>query len=473
MRELGGRLRGDRGQGTLEYVGVAVVIGLVFAVIGGSALGLDTKMVAAVDRVICKITLGDCAASTGPDLEAALPSCEVYSESYALKGEVTVFSVNLGANGKLALREVVGADGKKAYLVDQQVGADVGAQVMFGEQGKFGLGEGLSAQLKAGLTGTGSRTFAFDNEKDARAFIEASATEVGKQGVKSALPPGVGDLAKWGLDKLTGTKYTEPKAGPTEYFFEGGMKLSGSANAEAGVEAGVGAEGADVLGVKVTKGAKAADGSAAADRYTVYVKGNGKLNAELGILGQGLGGEVEGETVVGISYENGQPVEMSLESAGKVRNALLGEGDLGKLPLGKNVPAAAGSLGVDGGGFTQGKVALTMDLTNADNRRAAADVLNSVGIPMMSGDGTPGYQDPVTAVQALADRFATAGPAGGASITAQQYEGADGKVGVGFFAGDLLTFGAGGELSTSSQSATTSLYYDPAKGMVPWRRCGG
>ncbi len=474
MRVLGGRLRGDQGQGTLEYVGVAVLLGIVLAALGAAALGVDTKMVQAVHTVICKVTAGEC--SGGPaavDLEATLPDCEVYSEDYAVQGEVTVFSVNLGGNGKLALREVIGADGTKTYLVDQQAGADVGAHIMFGEKGQFGLGEGLAAEVKAGLTGKASRTFAFASEQDARDFIEASAAEIGKQGVKASLPPGIGDVAKWGLDKLTGTHYKEPASGPTEYFFEGGQKISAGADAAAGIEAGVGAEAAQVLGVKVTKGAKSSDGSAAPDRYTVYLKGNGKLNGELGVLGQGPGGTFDGETVVGISYENGTPVEMSIESAGKVKSALLGKGSTGDIPLGNKLPSGSGSLGVDAGATQQGKVALTLDLKNADNRRAAADLMNSVGIPVMSADGSPGYQDPASAAAALVDRFRTAGPAGGASITAQRYDGAEAAFQVGFFAGDLLTFGAGGEVSTSSSTATTSLYYDPSQGMVPWRRCGG
>jgi hypothetical protein len=471
MRLLRRRLHGDEGQGTLEYVGVAVLMAVVFGVIGGSALGLDGKLVQALSTAVCRITGGECSQpGQTTDLESKLPDCEVYSEDYAVQGEVTVFSVNLGANGKLALREVIGADGKKTYLVDQQVGADLGAHIMFGEEGTFGLGEGLSAELKGGLTGKGSRTFAFDDEADARAFIEASAAEVGKQGVKHSLPPGIGDLAHWGLDKLTGTEYHEPKAGPQEYFFEGGQKISAGADAAAGLEGGVGLEGTQLLGVKVTK---ATDGSDKPDRYTVYVKGSGKLDGELGILGQGPSGEFEGETVIGISYENGQPVEMSIETAGKVKSSLLGKGDLGEIPLGNNLPAASGELGVDVGATEQGKVTLTLDLADADNRRAVADVMNSVGIPVMRDDGTPGYQDPAEATAALVDRFRTAGPAGGASLTSQHYEGSDGKFQVGFFAGDLVTFGAGGEVSTSNQTATTSLYYDPSKGMVPWRRCGG
>jgi hypothetical protein len=468
MRRLGGRLRGDTGQGTLEYVGVAVLMAVVFAVIGGSALGLDTKMAQALGRAICTITNGDCSATQATDLETRLPDCEVYSEDYAVQGEVTVFSVNLGGNGKLALREVIGADGSKTYLVDQQIGGDLGAHVMVGEEGKFGLGEGLGAQAKAGLTGKGSRTFAFDDEKDARAFIEASATEIGKQGLEHSLPPGIGALAKWGADKLTGTSYHEPEQGPQEYFFEGGAKISGSADAEAGLEAGVGAEGSQVLGVKVTKGQ---DG--APDRQTVYVKGNSKLNGELGILGQGPSGAFEGESVVGITFENGSPMEASVEVAGKVVSSLLGKGDLGELPLGRNLPTGSGTLGVEAGGTQQGKVALTLDLMQPDNRRAFADLMSSVGLPVLPDDGTPGYQDPASAALALGDRFRQGGPAEGASVTAQAYEGAEGKFQVGFFAGDLLTFGAGGEVSTSNSTATTSLYYDPARGMVPWRRCGG
>lgn len=455
----------DRGQVASEYLGVIVVVVAMVVVLVTLSTGFGRQVGQGVLEAICRITGGSC--STEPvDLEAKLPDCEVYSEDYTLKGEATVFSVNLGANGKLALRKVIDAAGETSFLVDQQVGADLGAHIMFGEEGKFGIGEGLAAEAKAGLTGSGSRTYAFDSEKAARDFMLASAEEPGKQAVKAATPVG-GGVVKWGLDKITGTKYEPPAAGVKEYFVEAGTKYSAGASADAGIEGEVGASGLQVLGVKVEPG----QGKDPA-KQTIYVKANGTLLGSLGILAQGPGGELEGEGVVGLTLQDGRAVAASVEVAGQVKSSFLAGSDTGDIPLGKSLPKGSGSLGVSSAATQQGKVSLNLDLTDPANRTVFADALNSVGMPVMPDAGTPGYQDPVTAAAALADRFRSSGPAGGASLTAQAYDGSESSFEVGFFAGDLLTFGAGGEVGTSSKVLTTSLYYDPSRGMVPWKRCG-
>ncbi len=456
----------DRGQVASEYLGVIVVVVAIVLVLVTVSTGFGRQVGQGVLAAICRITGGSC--STEPvDLEARLPDCEVYSEDYTVKGEATVFSVNLGANGKLALRKVIDAAGATTFLVDQQVGADLGAHIMFGEEGKFGIGEGLAAEAKAGLTGSGSRTYAFDSEQAARDFMLASAEEPGKQAVKSAVPVG-GGLVKWGLDKITGTKYEPPAAGVKEYLVETGTKYSAGASAEAGIGgAEVGAEGLQVLGVKVEPGS-----GGTPDKQTIYVKANQALLGSLEILSQGPSGKLEGEGVVGITLQDGRAVAASVDVAGQVKSSFLAGSDTGDIPLGKSLPKGSGSLGVSSAATKQGKVSLNLDLTDPANRTAFADALNSVGLPVMPHAGTPGYQDPVRAGAALVDRFRSSGPAGGASLTAQAYDGSESSFEVGFFAGDLLTFGAGGEVGTSSKALTTSLYYDPSRGMVPWKRCG-
>lgn len=47
----------EQGQGTLEYVGIAVLIGIIVAALLGA--GFDSKLKSAVDTVISKITAGN------------------------------------------------------------------------------------------------------------------------------------------------------------------------------------------------------------------------------------------------------------------------------------------------------------------------------------------------------------------------------------------------------------------------------
>ena len=145
----------------------------------------------------------------------------------------------------------------------------------------------------------------------------------------------------------------------------------------------------------------------------------------------------------------------------------------GGIPLGTNLTGTP-KVGITPAGIVKGRATLTMDLTNAANLNAVADVLNSTGIPVLPGRGTGTDPGPTDAVSALVDRFNQAGPLGGASFTAQQFDGESGELSAGLFAGDLLAFGAGGKVSVTELKASNAAYYDPAVGdMVLWRRCGG
>ena len=450
--------RRERGASALEYVGVALIVAVVIAsvviVITPGSVG------AGIQRAWCLITSGQSCPALEKPIDALLPECEINSTEFAGEVEASVFSVNLGANGTATMATVKNADGETKYTVSFSGGGKLGAHVMFGEKGEFGLGEGLSAEAKAAYTAEGGVTFEFDSQEEAKNFIKGTAKEAAKWAVAVQAGPLMGPV-KGGLDWLTGS-YNPPA--PKEYYVQLGTKGSAEVVAAAGPEAKLSVEGTHALGMKVSP---ARDGQSA--KYTVYYKGSQELAAELG-----LGGSGEVEVQVAVTYQDGKPVSAAIEGAGKISSAFLASGEgANKIPLG---PKAAGapSVGIGAQGIVKGKVALELDLTNPDNMNAFADALQSTGMPILPNNGTPGYQDPVTAVQALADRFTKAGPRGGATLTAQKFEGTALEGNAGLWAGDLLAFGAGLKGGMTGLQATDAAYYDPTVGgMVLWRRCAG
>lgn len=255
--------------------------------------------------------------------------------------------------------------------------------------------------------------------------------------------------------------------GPVAYYGEVGATVTVGAEGSVPV-GGAGIEGAQaqVLGVKHEPGTGGESG-----KTTFYYKGTRELAGQLQVLGQGPDGALKGEVVVALTMQDGEPVSAKIEAAGKVRAGFFAQGEM-DVPLGGKLPkAGSAALGVDSGNFVQGKVALEMDLTNQANLDALADVTQSVGMPLLADHGTPGYQDPAEAVSGLRDRFTDGGPVEGATLTGQVFEGSESKFEVGFFAGELLTFGAGGHLATSSTEATDAFYYAPGTGFVQWQGC--
>lgn len=461
------RRRPESGAGALEYIGtIAVAAFLVVALV--LAIGPGDRIVNAVRAAVCEITGGEnCAAIATADLTEHLPSCEVFTEGYDLHGEVTVFSANAGANGSLTLKKAVAPDGTERWLVQESAGVQLGAHGMIGQEGKFGVGESLSAEAKATLTADGGRTFAFGSEEVAREYMDAVIQQGGKE-IAAAVSPLPRIVDMWAADTLTGTSYESP-GDPMAYYGEVGTAVTVGAEGSVPV-GGASVEGSQtqVLGVKYEPG-QGGD----SPKTTFYYKGTQELAGQLQILGQGPNGAAQGEIVVAVTMQEGEPVSAKIEAAGKVRGGFFASGAR-EVPLGGKLPkTGSAALGVDSGNFVQGKVALEMDLTNPDSLDALADVTDSVGMPILPGYGTPGYQDPAEAVSGLRDRFTEGGPAEGATLTGQVFEGSEGQFEVGFFAGEVLTFGAGGHVATSSAEATDAFYYAPGAGFVQWQGCDG
>lgn len=450
----------ERGTTAAEYVGISLLVGVVIAAI--VVVVSPGSITPQIQRAWCAVTGGGCTAAPTPNIDAALPDCETTNTAYKGEVEGSAFSVNLGADGTATVAQVRTADGDTKYTVTFAGGGKAGAHVMFGAEGEFGLGEGLSASAKAAFTAQGGVTFEFDSREAADQFVRDTAVELAKQAAAASFGP-AGSILKGGIDWVTGSSYDPPP--PAAYYIELGQKGSAEAGASLGLSAKVGADASRALGVKVTPAKSPGD----SPTYTYYFKGTDSLTGELG-----LGGSGKAESQVAISVKDGVPQSASITVAGQLTASVLGGGKAGNgIPLGKGLTAVP-KVGITPAGIVKGKATLTMDLTNPDNLDAVADVLNSTGVRVLPRHGTGTDPAPADAVGALVERFTEAGPLGGASFTAQQFEGESGEVGVGLWAGDLLAFGAGGKVSVTDLKATNASYYDPAVGdMVLWRRCGG
>jgi len=432
----------------------ALIVGMIAAAILQGNVGPQ------VTAAICRLFGGDCASASEVAIDTKLPECELASTAYEGTAEASVFSVNLGGDATLTLKQVITNKGETKWVVEQAGSLKVGGHVMWGADAKVGLRAGASANLKAGLKAKGAASFDFTSEKEAQQFIQDVAKEAARYAGASMTGPAA-PFTKWAIDQTTGGPLTYPPV--SEYYVEGGLDVSGDLKAAAGLEASLAMSGSGALGTKVKPGPTPKD-----TEYTFYYKGNNELAAALGLAD--VGGK--SELVVGVTYKDGKPMKASIDAAGNFDAswALSGE-----LPKGNIFgQPGKGSIGVNVTGTKKAKLSLELDLTNTQNRDALANVFQSTSTAILPGSGKPGAQDPREAVAALRDRFAQGGPREGATFTVQMFDGATGEFEVGFFAGNVVAFGGGGPVSMTALKATDAAYYDPdVGGMARWRRCSG
>jgi hypothetical protein len=162
-------MRGQRGQGTVEYVGVVFIVAAVVALGASAALGAGPPEIWSavrreIHRALCIVTGGDCEQDRAP--------CPVASKSDSTEWSVSVFVVK-GGQTKTVLRELR-SDGTVAVTVtDAKLG---GLESGFGIEGhlsagrkSFGVGGALRASILAEL-GHG-RTWILPNRAAAEGLV--------------------------------------------------------------------------------------------------------------------------------------------------------------------------------------------------------------------------------------------------------------------------------------------------------------
>jgi hypothetical protein len=163
-------MRSDRGQGTIEYIAVVLLVALVFTGTATAATGAGPDIAAAVPREIvralCIVRGGDCYRDRAP--------CDVTSNidatSIALEG--VVFTIGDDKTVTVTRR----SDGKVSVSLDT---APVGeAKGTLGARGKVSLGKRTiagGAELSVGVTGSWDhgRTWVLPSEDAARRLVDA------------------------------------------------------------------------------------------------------------------------------------------------------------------------------------------------------------------------------------------------------------------------------------------------------------
>ncbi len=162
-------MRGQHGQGTVEYVGIIFVVAVLIALGASTALGAVPRDIWStvrreIHRALCIVTGGDCYQDSAP--------CPVASQSDSTEWSVSILVVK-GGQTKTVLRELR-SDGTVAVTVtDAKLG---GLENGFGVEGhlsmgrkSFGVGGALRASILAEL-GHG-RTWIMPNRAAAEGLV--------------------------------------------------------------------------------------------------------------------------------------------------------------------------------------------------------------------------------------------------------------------------------------------------------------
>jgi hypothetical protein len=340
-------------------VALLALVAITFAaLVGISASGIGSSVLAGLQRGICAVAPGPCPriVAVKDDLEA----CELERTSRRERLGETIGVVELGSSGTLAV--VRRSDGRVTVTLAN--GSDVGAVWRVGAKVAVGAEAGAEAKAGAGLAWGSGRTWTLPDEAAAADFISRfgdKATITGK------LVDQVRSRCSLLCDAI-GWRPHEQLPEPDEVFAEGGVsaKLAasfglGAAPSEAGVS------GSGVLGRRTSR-----EGAT-----TWYVALTADAAAELNLPIGAI--ELAGDAQAVLAYEvdaDGKPQTLRISVAGEAsgRTSLaLGLRGRGRLS------SADGRAGELAGGVVEVEAAL--DLTDPALRATAADLLDALDEP--------------------------------------------------------------------------------------------
>lgn len=176
--------------------------------------------------------------------------------------------------------------------------------------------------------------------------------------------------------------------------------------------------------------------------------------------------------MISLTYDpQGQPKEMKLEVAGEFGLS----GDLSSALKGKDAKAIMTSMkkvktSASGQEGKKGVVTMTVDLTDPTNRNASADLLHSVGVPLLGGDGSPNPSASGAFTTLYNNQFENTN--GHTHFSVTTYDTSSSTYGAGAEGGEGLTFGLNGDLTFKGERISSASYYVPSgQSMVTWKEC--
>jgi hypothetical protein len=349
------RLCSTRGQATTEYVALVALVAVMLALAAGlTSGGIGGQVLAGIQRGLCAVAVAGC--PRPEPRRADLAACPVERATRSEDLATTIAVLQLGASG--ALTAVRLSDGRVTITLTH--GSKAGAAAEFGARLRVGartLGGRVGAV--AGVGWTSGRSWTFTDAAAARRFV---ATYGRKATIGGRLLDSVRSRCSLLCDALGWEPHAELPV-PDEEYAEAGPTVALTAALGLPPSVSAGAHAKALLGRRERR-----DGARA-----WYLRLDGAVTAALGLSNAMLGAGVDsgGEAVA--SYEldaRGRPRELRIMSARAAR---------GDATLTRKVGAGRASLAAGAAAVVE--VEATLDLREAANRRAAADLLGALTDP--------------------------------------------------------------------------------------------
>ncbi|NHA69449.1 hypothetical protein [Phycicoccus flavus] len=386
--------RRERGASGAEYVGIALLVGIVVA---GVVLVVNSSSVTPqIQRAWCMITGGqDCAAGTeagededGQDDDDFEPEkCRIHETGDSYSSVIRIGFIEIGENAGFVVTEY--SDGTVTMMATN--GSEIGATGGFGADAAWGqLEAGAKVDFGGGVTFDYGSTWQFDSMDQARAFRQQLDDYLFDQW--SLTHP----ACAMGVCVPRPTTGADPPPVPSTTF--GGISLTGEVNAQLGISASTGtapltqaqmtqqqvsaALGGDARWT-VTNDTKGTTDDVRDDTrtYTTNLSLNSRLTSQI-TLATGGSGSVVGMTLSITKDADGRIVQVRIASTSEVTGSSGGT-------AGGSVGTGSGDDSRGGGGSvsdttTDGDVVVTetvlrLDPSDAANQRIVTDWLGGTG----------------------------------------------------------------------------------------------
>lgn len=345
-------MRDDRGQGTVEYVAVASLVAVVLGAAGAlTSGGLGVAVERGIERGICAVAGERCPAYVAASLPRDLEPCPVKRTDDSQDISLDIGVVRLAARLGLSLERlsdgrvrVSFADGGRAGL-----GAAVGAHFTLGR-----VGAKAEASVDGGLALTAGRVWVLPGRAAAERFVArfgASQRLDGRARVELERICAICGV-------LAGAPARPPD--PDERWRAGGLA--------AGSTLGVAAGPARAEIESLLRGAVGRRTTAAGTTW--FLRLDDQVAGSLDALGGGLDGQVESHSVAALeSDRQGTPKRLRITTEHRIstRKGL-------RLPA--KLRSIVGSDATGAGRVVESESVL--DLTDADDRRLALELLRAV-----------------------------------------------------------------------------------------------
>jgi hypothetical protein len=343
-------MRSARGQGTVEYLAVVLLVALVAGAgaavaAGGAGPGIATAVPRQLIRALCVVRGGAC------DRDRA--ACPVRSQTTRAGATVTVAFVKLGRH-HLLLREERSDRSVVLTLVEErsggaEAGTDARAVLRLGRSQVAVGGEVRAAALiriGSGSTWVARGAAADMLERRLRTHFAAAPAR---------------DLAPGFLER----RVLPALPAPVETFGDRGIEVSGDlglARGAGSVAAGLSA--ADVAGTRVDR---------VTGRRTFYLRRSNELDASGAVASAGADGAAAGETEYALTVDrDGRPVDLAVIASGSLG---------GSIDLPTRLQPLAGMLDVPTRGRRAWVTESHLDLTDAESLAVARNLLAAVREP--------------------------------------------------------------------------------------------